>query len=120
MNGNFVPFGLKSVRHTEPCVRSDPNVKNSFAKVTIKMRVFAHVRTKPRGPSLQSHLPDQPALDQRVQTVVNGGHRYAWHAGFGPEKHLLGSRMISFGREQRINMLALRSKTKAAGRKPAI
>lgn len=82
------------------------------------MAVLAHVRAEPRRAAVQLHLPDQPALHQRVQAIIDGGVGNVRHVFLGAEKHFLGSRMIALLEQNVIDLLALRREPEAARIQP--
>ena len=75
--------------------------------------MFGQNRVAPRSRLTCLH---QPALHQRIQTVVDRGHRDLRHLALGPQKHLLRRRMVPFAAP------APRKRADAAGvdRKPRI
>ena len=83
------------------------DVKDVVASVAMKMAMFAHVGTKPRRAAIHRHLPRDAGTDERVEAVVNRGHRDIRHFAFGANEHLFGGRMIALVQQHIINLPAL-------------
>src|SRR6266581_8256509 len=120
MDGNIEALGPESSRERQPGFSRQTNIENAFTGITIKMAMLGHVRTKVRRTAIERHLPDQPAFDQRVEAVIHRGHRNFRHIMFGPDKDLLGCRVVALVQQHLIHLLALRGKTKPAVRQPRI
>jgi hypothetical protein len=120
MYRNIVPFRSKSPRQRDPGFARPIDIKNVVAGVTIKMAVFLHVRAKARRAALQTHLPHHSAFNQRVQAIINGGHRNIRQLALGPDKHFLGGGMIPFLQQDIVHPLPLRRKAKPAISQPLI
>ena len=120
MDGDVKTFGFESSRERQPGFGPQLNIENAFTGITIKMAMLGHVRAKMRRATVQSHLPDQSALDQRVQAVINCRHRNIWHSTFGADEYLLCRRMIAFVQQNGVHMLALWRETKTAARQAVV
>jgi len=120
MNRDIEAFGLKAFWQRQSDFRRQGNVKHAGAAIAIKMAMLRHVRAKMRRPSVQRDLPHQAALNQRIQAVINCGHRDIRHPALGPDKHLLGGRVIAFVQQHGVHVLALGRETKPAARQPLV
>jgi len=79
------------------------------------MAMIEQVSAIARRGSIEVNLLDKPALDQRVQAVVNGGQRDGWHMLFRTHKHLNRSGMITLLEKNGEHFLALPSQPDSAG-----
>ena len=120
MDRYVVTFGFKSFRQRNPGLLRQTNIKYILARVAIKMAMLLHVWAKPGRPTLQTDLPDESALYQRVQAVIDRGHGNIGHFALGANKYCFGRGMIAFVQQHRIDMLALRRKPKAARRQALV
>lgn len=118
MNSDIKALGAKPARQRQPTVGRQRNVIHTRALVAIKMAMFLHVRAKTGGAALDGHLAGQAAANQRIQAIINGGHRDFRHRTFGADKNFFGGRVIAFLQQHSIDMLALRRKTKTARCQP--
>lgn len=116
MNGDFEACRFKTFGQDDPCrtARGQRDVEDAVASVAMKMTMFAHVRTKPRRAAIHRHLSRHAGSDERVEAIVNCGHRDVRHFAFGANEHFFGARMIALVQQYIINLPALRCETKAA------
>jgi hypothetical protein len=68
------------------------------------MSMFFHVGTKPGGAPVENYQANQPALDECVKAIVDGGHGNVGHIRLGPDEHFLGSGMIALLEQKVIDM----------------
>ena len=120
MNGDLKVLGPEPFWQRQTGFGRQTDVKHFVAVVAIKMAMFTHIGAKVGGATIQRYLPHQPTFNQRIEAVINCGHRDFWHIMFGPNKDLLGGRMVAFLQQHRINVLALRREPKPAGRQMLI
>src|SRR5439155_11732424 len=120
MDGDVEALCPESSRERQPGFGRQLNIENAFTGITIKMAMFGHIRTKVCRTAIKRHLPDQSAFDQSVEAVIHRGHRNFRHIMFGPDKDLFGCRVVALVQQHLVHLLALRGKTKPAGRQPRI
>ena len=120
MDGDVEPFGLEPFWQRQPGPGRQANIINTTTGITIKMAMFGHIRTKTSRATIERHLPDQSALNQRVEAVIDRGHRNFRPVMFGPDKDLFGRRVVAFVQQHGVHLLALRGKTKPFSRQPRI
>jgi len=118
MNGDVKAFGPESLRQAQAGFGRQINIKHSRTNIAIKMAVLRHVGTKASRSTIERHLPDQTAPDERVQAIIDRGHGDVGSGILGPDKHLFRGRVITLAKQNGINLLALRCETKTAGRQP--
>ena len=107
MNGDVETLRPESFGQGQPGPARQFDVKHARATIAIKMAMLAHIRAKMRRAPIQRDLPHQAALYQRIQTVIDRGHRDVRHPALGPDEHFLGSRMIALLQQHVINLLPL-------------
>src|SRR5882672_1682300 len=120
MDGDVKTFGLEPFWQRQSGFSRQTNIKHARAGITVKMAMFRHIRTKTRRATIEGHLPDQPAFNQRVEAIIDRGHRNFRPIMFGSDKDLFGSRVVAFVQQHGVHLLALGGKTKPAGRQPRI
>jgi len=79
--GGFEPLGQRHFDRGR--ARQQVNIIGAAAFFTVKMMMLPHVRAVTGGFAILVHLSHQPAIDQRIETVVNGGHRNLGHPVLG-------------------------------------
>ena len=120
MDGNIEALGPEPFWQRQPGSGRQANIINTTTGITIKMAMFGHIRTKTSCATIECYLPNQPAFDQRIEAVIDSGHRNFRHVMFGPDKDLFGRRVVAFVQQHGVHLLALRGKTKPSGRQPRI
>jgi hypothetical protein len=88
--------------------------------IAVKMAVFVHVGTVAGGGAVQVDLPDQTALNQGVQTVVNRCHGDIRQTLPGAPINLVGGGVVSLLKQDLVNMTPLRREPKAIVGHPPI
>src|SRR5262245_1894052 len=114
MNSDVIAIRPETLRQGHLSLAMQFHIKNALTTITVKVAMLAHIRTEARRPPLDRYLPRQAALHQRIQTIINGGHRNLRHLPLGPNENFLGCRVITLLQKHRINVLALRGKPKTA------
>ena len=118
---NLVTGRLKTLwnlhRAALPVLR-EIDIEHPAADIAEKVEMFAHVRAIMHGHAVQIDLPNQTALHQRGQAVIDCGHRNLRHALLGPHKNLLGGRVIALLQQYVIDVLPLRRQAETARRQP--
>jgi hypothetical protein len=90
------------------------NIHNGAADVAAKMAVFFHVRAETCCAPVDVHQPDQPALYQRIQAVINRGHGDVRHLLLGSDEDFFCSRVVTLFEQHLVNVLALGCESKPA------
>lgn len=90
------------------------DIMSSSGLLIMEMRVRTQVRAITRRPTLEIHGPDQIALNERFETVVNGGEGDGRELGFDADEHFVCGGVVAFRKQYAVNDLALRSRAKPA------
>ena len=120
-NGYFVAGRLETIRHRDGRsggIRRQIDIVGATAFIAIKVVMFPHIGAITPGHPVQVDLPNQPALHEGIEAIVNRGHRDVGQSFLGAHEHLFGGRMIAFLEQDVVNVLALRRGPKASRGKP--
>ena len=92
------------------------NIGHFAAGFAEEMAVLAHVRTESGWAAVERHLPDQAALNQDAQAIINRGERDFRHARLRAMKNFFGGGVVMALGHDFKDVLPLAGKTKAARR----
>jgi len=122
VNGYFKSCGFEPFRQSDAIgsLTGQINIEHPGAIVAIKVAMLLHVRAKTGGAAINIHLAGHAALDERIEAVIDRGHRDIGHFALGADEHFLGGGVIPFVDKHIVDVLALRGEPEAArGELPA-
>ena len=99
----------------EGAIFGQVDIQHFAALFAIEMPVFAHVRTKTDGGTIENDLADETAFDEDAQAIVNSRERNFGVGVFGPFENLFGGRMIMAFSNDVEDLLALTGHAQTAG-----
>ena len=110
-NGYFVSVGFETIWNRDGGlggIGQQIDIVGATAFVAIKVVMFAHVGAIAPRHTVQVDFPNQPALHEGIEAIVNRGHGNLGQGFLGPHEDLFGGRVIAFLEQHVINVLALR------------
>ena len=114
--GYFVTGDLEAHRHLDlGLVPASLNVdiEGPATRIAIKVMVLTHVGAIARRPTLDVHLPHEPALHKGLQAVVHRRQRDLGHLPLGTDEYFLGAGMIALLQQHIVNVPPLHGKPQA-------
>ena len=115
-NGYLVAGWLETIRHRDGRsggIGRQIDIVGATAFIAIKVVMFSHVGAITPGHPVQVDLPNQPALHEGIEAIVNRGHRNIGQSVLGAHEHLFCGRVIAFLKQHAIDVLTLRRGPKA-------
>src|SRR5436190_18889034 len=104
MDGDIKPLHFKTSRQGNARFCRQINVEHALAIVAVKMAMLRHIWTKAGCPSFEADMPDQAAMHEGVQAIIDRSHRNIRHALFGADKYLFGSGMVTVTNQNGVHM----------------